>query len=67
MLVTRGSEIGEMGRRWAKCINFQLRGIDSEDLMHMVIIAKNTVLYTLVYTRKLPRVNHNYFYYTHTT
>jgi hypothetical protein len=33
-----------------------IKGIDSEDLMYsMVIIAKNTVLYTLVYTQKLPR------------
>lgn len=33
-----------------------IRGIDSEDLKYsMVIIAKNTVLYTLVYTQNLPR------------
>lgn len=33
-----------------------IRGIDCEDLMYsMVIIAKTTVLYTLVYTQKLPR------------
>ena len=33
-----------------------IRGIDCEDLMYsMVIIAKNTVVYTVVYTQKLLR------------
>ena len=46
MVVTRGGEVGEMGRRWSNCRKLQLCGMNkSIDLMYsMMTIVNNTVL-----------------------